>query len=99
MSTSFYRINASRMRPAQPVVIPKFNGEPMEYWLLVRQFEAHVLGKVEDYELFPLLHQYCESHVQSKFSYVSNQSPVIAFEKAWDILFDEYDHPYEIARC
>ena len=99
LSTSFHRINASRMRPAPPVVIPKFNGDSMEYWLLVRQFEAHVLGKVEDYELFPLLHQYCESHVQSKFSYVSNQSPLIAFQKAWDILFDEYGHPYEIARC
>ena len=53
----------------------------------------------KDYELFPLLHQYCESHVQSKFSYVSNQSPVTAFQKAWDILFDEYGHPYEIAKC
>ena len=99
LPTSFHKYNASKMRPAPPVVIQKFNGDPMEYWLFVRQFEAHVLGKVEDYELFPLLHQYCESHVQSKFSYVSNQSPVTAFQKAWDILFDEYGHPYEIARC
>ena len=99
LPTSFHKYNASKMRPALPVVIQKFNGDPMEYWLFVRQFEAHVLGKVEDYELFPLLHQYCESHVQSKFSYVSNQSPVTAFQKAWDILFDEYGHPYEIARC
>ena len=99
LPTSFHKYNASKMRPAPPVVIQKFNGDPMEYWLFVRQFEAHVLGKVEDYELFPLLHQYCESHVQSKFSYVLNQSPVTAFQKAWDILFDEYGHPYEIARC
>ena len=99
LPTSFHKYNASKMRPAPPVVIQKFNGDPMEYWLFVRQFEAHVLEKVEDYELFPLLHQYCESHVQSKFSYVSNQSPVTAFQKAWDILFDEYGHPYEIARC
>ena len=99
LPTSFHKYNASKMRPAPPVVIQKFNGDPMEYWLFVRQFEAHVLGKVEDYELFPLLHQYCESHVQSKFSYVSNQSPATAFQKAWDILFDEYGHPYEIARC
>ena len=99
LPTSFHKYNASKMRPAPPVVIQKFNGDPMEYCLFVRQFEAHVLGKVEDYELFPLLHQYCESHVQSKFSYVSNQSPVTAFQKAWDILFDEYGHPYEIARC
>ena len=56
LSTSFHRINASRMRPAPPVVIQKFNGDPMEYWLLIRQFEANVLRKVEDYELFPLLH-------------------------------------------
>ena len=34
-----------------------------------------------------------------KFSYGSNQSHVIAFQKAWDILFDEYGHLYEIARC
>ena len=99
LPTSFHKYNASKMRPAPAVVIQKFNGDPMEYWLFVRLFEAHVLGKVEDYELFPLLHQYCESHVQSKFSYVSNQSPVTAFQKAWDILFDEYGHPYEIARC
>ena len=89
LPTSFHKINASRMRPAPPIVIQKFNGDLMEYWLFVRQFEAHVLGKVEDYELFPLLHQYCESHVKSKFSYVSNQSPVIAFQKAWDILFED----------
>ena len=82
LPTSFHKINASRMHPAPPVVIQKFNGDPMKYWLFVRQFEAHVLGKVEDYELFPLLHQYCESHVQSKFSYVLNQSPVIVFQKA-----------------
>ena len=24
---------------------------------------------------------------------------MIAFKKAWDILFDEHGHPYEIARC
>ena len=70
------------MRPAPSVVIQKFNGDPMEYWLFVIQFEAHVLGKVEDYELFPLLHQYCESHVQSKFSYVSNQSLVNCVSKS-----------------
>ena len=99
LPTSFHKYNAFKMRPSPPVVIQKFNGDPMKYWLFVRQFEAHVLGKVENYELFPLLHQYCESHVQSKFSYVSNQSPVIAFQKAWDILFYEYGHPYEIARC
>ena len=99
LPTSFHKYNASRMRPAPPVVIQKFNGDPMEYWLFVRQFEARVLGKVEDYKLFLLLYQYCESHVQSKPSYVSNQLPVIAFQKAWDILFDKYGHPYEIARC
>ena len=42
----------------------------MEYWLFGRQFEAYVFGNIEDYELFSLLHQYSESHVQSKFSYV-----------------------------
>ena len=30
---------------------------------------------------------------------MSNQLPVIAFQKAWNILFDEYGHPYKIARC
>ena len=35
------------MHPAPPVVIQKFNGDLMEYWLFVGQFEAHVLGKVE----------------------------------------------------
>ena len=36
-----------RDRPAPAVVIQKFNGDPMNYWLFARQFEAHVLGKVE----------------------------------------------------
>ena len=93
LPTSFHKYNAFKMRPAPPVVIQKFNGDPMEYWLFVRQFEAHVLGKVEDLRIISVV------HVQSKFSYVSNQSPVTAFQKAWDILFDEYGHPYEIARC
>ena len=51
LPTSFHKYNASKMRPAPPFVIQKFNGDPMEYWLFVRHFEAHVLGKVEDYEL------------------------------------------------
>ena len=52
--------------PAPAVVIKKFDGDPMFYWLFARQFEAHVLGKVEEYELFPLLYQSCESNVQLK---------------------------------
>ena len=47
----------------------------MNYWLFVRQFEAHVLGKVEEYELFPLLYQICGSNVQLKISHLSNQYP------------------------
>ena len=36
LPTNFYKYNASRMRPAPPVVIQKFNGDPMKYWLFVR---------------------------------------------------------------
>ena len=59
-------------RPAPAVVIQKFDGDPMNYWLFARQFEAHVLGKIEEYELFPLLYQSCESAVQLKISHFSN---------------------------
>ena len=88
-----------RDRPVPPVVIQKFDGDPMNYWLFVRQCEAHVLGKVDNYELFPLLYQNCESNVQHKFNHLSNQLPSASFEAAWNILFDEYGHPHEIARC
>ena len=69
--------------PAPPVVIQKFNSDPMEYWLFVRQFKAHILGRLKIMTYF----------------HVSNQSPVIAFQKTWDIFYDEYGHPYKIARC
>ena len=88
-----------RDRPVPPVVIQKFDGDPINYWLFVRQFEAHVLGKVDDYELFPLLYQNCEPNVQHKFNHLSNQLPSASFEAAWNILFDEYGHPHEIACC
>ena len=71
----------------------------MNYWLVARQFEAHVLGKVQEYELFPLLYQSCKSAVQLKTSHFSNQSPSVAFCIAWDLLYDEYGHSHEIARC
>ena len=88
-----------RDRSATAVVIQKFNGDPMIYWLFARQFEAHVLGKVEEYELFPLLYQSCESAVQLKISQFSNQSPSVAFCMARDLFYDEYGHSHEIARC
>ena len=68
-----------RDRPAPAVVIQKFNGDPMNYWLFARQFEVRVLGKVVEYELFPLLYQSCESAVQLKINHFSNQSPSVAF--------------------
>ena len=71
----------------------------MNYWLFVRQFEAHVLGKVDNYEWFPLLYQNCESNIQHKFNHLSNQLPSASFEAAWKNLFDEDGHPHEIARC
>ena len=86
-------------RPAQAVVIQKFDGDPMNYWLSARQFEAHVLGKVEEHELFPLLYQCCKSAVQLNISHFSNQFPSVAFCMAWDLLYDEYGHSHEIARC
>ena len=86
-------------RAAPAVVIEKFDGDPMNYWLFARQSEAHVLGKVEEYELFPLLYQSCESNVQLKISHLSNQHPSTSFLLAWDTLFDEYGHLHEIARC
>ena len=67
------------MRPAPLVVIQKSGGDFTKYWLFARQFEAHILEKVENYELFPLFYQYYELYVRSKFSNVLNQSPVIAF--------------------
>ena len=79
LPNGFHKINPSRMCTAPVVVIQKFNGDLVEYWLFVRQFGAPVLGKFEDYKLFLLLYQYCKSHVQFKFSYVSNQLPVITF--------------------
>ena len=99
LPTGFHKINPSRMHPVPPVVIQKFYGYPMEYWLFVRQFEAYAFGNIEDYELFPLLYQYCQLHLQSKFSYVSNQLPVIAFQKKHGTFFIKYGHPFEIARC
>ena len=95
----FYEFSSRRFRPLPPIVIHKFDGDPMTYWLFVRQFEAHVMGKVEDYELFPLLHQNCSSNVQQKIDHLSNQPPVSAFKMAWDLLYDEYGHSHEIARC
>ena len=75
--------------PAPPVVIQKFDGDPMNIWFFVRQFEAHALGEVDDYELFPLLYQNCESNAQHKFDHLSNQLPSASFEGSWNILSHE----------
>ena len=92
-------LSLRKNRSAPAVVIEKFDGDPMNYWLFAQQFEAHVLGNVEEYELFPLLYQSCESNVQLKISHLSNQHPSTSFRLAWDTLFDEYGHQHEIARC
>jgi len=63
-----------RERPLPPIVIQKFDADPMNYWLFVRQFETYVLGKIKDYELFLLLYQNCEPSVQSKISHLSSDT-------------------------
>ena len=80
-------ISSRREQPAPFVVIQKFNRDSRNYCIFVRQFEAQVLGKVENCELFQLLYQRCEQSVQLKISHLSNRAPVIGFEKAWDILY------------
>lgn len=71
----------------------------MQYWTFVCQFEAHVLDKVDEYELFPLFYQHCKPDVQQKLDHLFNQTPENDFQMAWDLLYDEYGHPHEIARC
>ena len=88
-----------RDRPVPHVQIQKFDGMAMHYWVFARQFEAHVLGKVDECELFPLLYQNCETNVQQKLNHLFNQPPATGFQLAWDLLYDEYGHPHEIARC
>ena len=46
--------------PVPHVQIEKFDGTAMHYWVLAHKFEAHVLGKVDECELFPLLYQNCK---------------------------------------
>ena len=82
-----------------PTVIQKFHGDSMNFWLFFRQFEVHVLGKVKNYELFLLLYQNCESHVQAKMKHLSNQPCVTGFQMARHLLYDEYGHSHEIAHC
>ena len=88
-----------RDRPVPHVQIQKFDGTAMHYWAFAHQFEAHVLGKVDECELFPLLYQNCETNVQQKLNHLFNQPPATGFQLAWDLLYDEYGHPHEIARC
>ena len=98
-----HRIETSRLRgrdrPVPHVQIQKFDGTAMHYWVFARQFEAHVLGKVDECELLPLLYQNCETNVQQKLNHLFNQPPATGFQLAWDLLYGEYGHPHEIARC
>ena len=69
----------------------------MHYWVLASQFKAYVLGKVDKCELFPLFYQNCEPNVKQKLNHLFNQPPATGFQLAWDPLYDEYEHPHEIA--
>ena len=87
-----------RDRPVPHAQIQKFDGTAMHYWVYARQFEAHVLGKVDECELFPLLYQNCETNVQQNLNHLFNQPPATGFQLAWGLLYDEYGYPHEIAR-
>ena len=78
-----------RDRPVPYVQIQKFDGTTMHYWMFARQFEAHVLDKVDECEFFPLLYQNCEPKVQQKLNHLVNQSPATGFQLAWDLLYDK----------
>ena len=103
ISSTQHMIETSRLRgrdrPVPHVQIQKFDGTAMHYWVFARQFEAHVLGKVDECEVLPLLYQNCETNVQQKLNHLFYQPPATGFQLAWDFLYGEYGHLHEIARC
>ena len=80
--------------------IEKFDGDPMNYWTFVRQFNAHIMRKVEGDDLRLLfLIQHCEPKVRTKIDHLTSKPHSVGFRMAWNILFEEYGRPHEIARC
>ncbi|XP_078490965.1 uncharacterized protein LOC144747081 [Ciona intestinalis] len=80
-------------------VIDKFDGNPMNYWTFVRQFETHINRKTEgnDLKLVYLL-QHCDPHVRAKISHLTSKPPDVGYRSAWGLLYEEYGQPHEIAR-
>ena len=37
--------------------------------------------------------------MHQKLNHLFNQPPATGFQLTWDLLYDKYEHPHEIARC
>nr|CAB3263161.1 uncharacterized protein LOC104265735 [Phallusia mammillata] len=79
--------------------IMSFNGDPMEYWTFIRNFEAHVATKVhsDDLRLVYLL-QHCDDKVRPKIDHLTKR-PVEGYRQARQKLFHEYGQPHIIANA
>ena len=66
----------------------RFDGDPMNYWTFVRQYEAHVVKRVKDYEThLLLLLQHCEPKVRHKIDHLTAKAPSEGFQMACEILY------------
>nr|CAB3263156.1 uncharacterized protein LOC104265735 [Phallusia mammillata] len=82
-------------------VVKKFDGDPMNYWSFVRQFDVYIAKKSRSDDMRLLfLQQHCEPHICEKLERFNAKDPSEGYKLAWQTLHEEYGQPHVIAqRC
>ena len=87
---------------ASPLPTPdlgKFDGNPVHYPVFVSIFEAHVGNKLKDpASRLHYLIQYCRGEARALIEFCAVLEPHAGYQKAREILFENFGQPHIIAR-
>jgi len=77
-----------------------FDGDPMEYWKFVCNFQALVDDKIDDSSAkLPYLLHHCQGKARRLIESCSRKRPVEDYDEAWRLLEANYGRPYMIAHA
>ncbi|XP_078495844.1 uncharacterized protein LOC144751858 [Ciona intestinalis] len=77
-----------------------FSGDPMDYWMFIRNFEANLESKVTDDKLkMTLLMQQCKGKAKSLIHHCSVLDPHEGYIEARKILYETCGKPHVVARA
>ena len=85
--------------PPPRLVIPVFDGDPLNYWTFVQSFETHIARRLaSDPAKLVYLLQHCARSVKRNLEHFSGDNEM-GYKLARESLFSEYGQPHIVAYC